>query len=548
MSFTEAAQENFRFLIVEVLKQVEDTRSILDSPSQEMIEKIKARDDYIDNLKNFIATRTYRTLLEATDLTKMTAQMLQAINIITGNLEHIADYCTNIVRQTKYLNDPAFIKQFKYHLFFDIIIEGLQKIEDTLFTNNVDLALEICRAEFELDKLFKVKFDKVMQKLREGGEAENLITSLFIIRYLERIGDSLLNIGEAIISAVVGEKLKIHQISALEESFDGFTEDTAHQNGEFRFENISETKSGCRIGRVRDENNGSGQRWVLFKEGAAKKLVQEKENFERWDQLAPGLAPKVYGFEQNKGKASILLEYLPGTTFQKILLSENVETVAKAQDSVHELLLDLWDHTRNDQPVCAHFMQQLRSRLGDVLRLHPSLEGREQSLHGVHSCSLTDLLDEMEDIEEQNPAPFSVFIHGDFNADNILINTQTGKINFIDLHRSQHMDYVQDVSVFLMSNFRMPLFDPAIRSRLNRVDLMFMRFARQYGHNRGDRLFDLRLALGLIRNFITSTRFIIMKDFAKDMALRAKYIMESLSAHNGRPWEEFTLTENVLVY
>lgn len=145
-------------------------------------------------------------------------------------------------------------------------------------------------------------------------------------------------------------------------------------------------------------------------------------------------------------------------------------------------------------------------------------------------------------------APFTVFIHGDFNTNNIVYNHEEQKINYIDLYRSRQSDYVQDVSVFLVSNFRLPVFDPELRERLNTVSLYFYEFFSGFAEKNADAVFEARLALALARSFYTSTRFELDNAFAKVMSLRAHYLMERLAAHKGRPWTDFRLPQDVLFY
>ena len=40
------------------------------------------------------------------------------------------------------------------------------------------------------------------------------------------------------------------------------------------------------------------------------------------------------------------------------------------------------------------------------------------------------------------------------------------KVRFIDLHRSRYQDYVQDVSVFMVSNYRLQVLDAGTRARI----------------------------------------------------------------------------------
>jgi aminoglycoside phosphotransferase (APT) family kinase protein len=144
--------------------------------------------------------------------------------------------------------------------------------------------------------------------------------------------------------------------------------------------------------------------------------------------------------------------------------------------------------------------------------------------------SFGTLLKRAHHLEAGIRAPFSVYIHGDFNVDNIIYDPLEKKINFIDLHRSRYMDYVQDVSVFMVSNYRLQIFDAPLRRRIMVVTQDFYRFAAAFARKSGDRTFELRLALGLARSFATSTRFILDKSLARAMFLRARYLLELVLA------------------
>ncbi|MGD8629560.1 MAG: hypothetical protein PVG72_02415, partial [Gammaproteobacteria bacterium] len=101
---------------------------------------------------------------------------------------------------------------------------------------------------------------------------------------------------------------------------------------------------------------------------------------------------------------------------------------------------------------------------------------------------------------------------------------------FIDLHRSRYMDYVQDVSVFMVSNYRLQVLDVPLRRRILQLTRDFYRFAADFAEKSGDRTFEIRLALGLARSFVTSTRFILDKSLARAMFMRSRYLLEQVLA------------------
>jgi len=47
---------------------------------------------------------------------------------------------------------------------------------------------------------------------------------------------------------------------------------------------------------------------------------------------------------------------------------------------------------------------------------------------------------------------------------------------------------------------------------------------------------------------MTSTRFELNYDFAREMFLRAHYLMEDLVAHADKPWEDYRLPRPILFY
>jgi len=538
-------EENFRFLVLEVHKQVEETLNFLASPSQRLLERINGRDDYVDNLKSLIEEKSF-SFLTTTVTDRRTSNLLRSINTIASNLERIADFAVNIVNQVQFLSDPGFLSHYDYQTFFEEIFLGLETINEAVARQDLALAFRICQCEFHLDGLYKTNLDQLLAELKHGRETGNLVTTLFIFRYLERMGDSLLNIGEALIFAIIGERLKIHQYEALRDTLAASGMEAPISQVEF--ESIWGSRSGCRIGTVAEPNDDGRAQRVIFKEGNLGKIQREKASIERWQALMPGLPPRIFGFQAADSNASLLLEYLGGCTLQEVVLNSEKEILENAIFLVLETLNTIWRETRRGQKANANFVGQLRGRIEDVYRVHPRFERAAMSIGSLRMESLGELIHHLAEIEPALDAPFTVLTHGDFNLNNIIYNHNEQRIHFIDLYRSNDADYVQDASVFLISNFRLPVARGPLRDRIHYAIMEFLRFARTFATEHGDATFEARLALGLLRSFFTSTRFELNSDFAKVMHLRSVYLMEKLAAHRGRPWEEFRLPDQVLIY
>ncbi len=543
----EGIAKNFRFTVVQVTKQLERTLRLLDSPDPRLVEAVQTGDDYIDTQKSLIENECFKFIGFVKHQDERLIDAVRAISVITSNLERIADLTVNVSRQVGFLGDTALLKRFDYKAYFAALFEGLNLISDAMFDRDSTLALRICYAEEKVDQLYGADVQVILGALRPSGEPNRLVTVLFILHYLERMGDALLNIGEAILFTILGEKLKFRQFRVLEDAV-AATPDLEPSLDDKNLASIWGTRSGVRVGTMEEHNGDADNEKILFKEGNPDKLNRERENLQRWAAIAPGVVPKVVEYEQRDAGAALLVQYLDGATFQDILLNAETDVVRCALARLKETLRRVWTTTKRPEPVNGRYLQQLTTRLDDVHRLHPHLAAKELRVGSLHVPSFAQRLDMAADADAELAAPFSVFIHGDFNIDNIIYNRDADTLHFVDVHRSCEMDYVQDASVFLVSIFRRPVFVPRIRVNLEAVSHAFLRFLRSFAAEEGDATFEARLALGLIRSFATSTRFELNRRFAKRMQARAELLLDRLLAHKGRPWDAFRMPDGVLVY
>jgi phosphate uptake regulator/aminoglycoside phosphotransferase (APT) family kinase protein len=537
-------RENFRFLTLEVTQQVERARRALGRSGPGLIHTLRRRDDYIDYLRTLVDKRCFEVLSGEEGVDRETRESIRSLDTIAINLERIADHAVSIVRQAQRLDDPGFLDRYDYDEFFDVVVEGLERVRPAHEELNPAEAMRIARSELDLDRLYERKFERILVEMEAGRGIPDLVTALFIFHYLERMGDCLQNVGEAILSSRVGERLKVYQYRNLRKTMAAVGQGEGDRA--IRFEGIWGTRSGSRIGTVSDEGEAREGRDVVFKEGDPRKLRRERENIRRWQELSPDLPPRVVDFREDERDAAILMEYLEGETLYQLVVDGERDTVGRALDAVKRTLREVWDETRREEPVRPGFVGQLRNRLEDVYNVHPGFATPPQQIGGLEIPGFTELVEDAAGLDEQLEAPFRVFGHGDFNIDNVIFNPAEDRVHFIDLHRSGEMDYVQDVSVFLVSNFRVPAFDGDRRGLLEEVIRSVCDFARDYARERDDTTFEARLALGLARNFATSTRFEFQEELAQEMFRRSRYLLERLVEHRGEPWDRFGFPADVL--
>jgi phosphate uptake regulator len=539
-------RENFKFLWIEISGQIAAAAELLNHPSARIFNKICSRDDYIDNLKTTVENACFSRIHSAEPLDKEEINTIRTIHIICVNLERIADFCVNIARQLEYLSDPNFIHRFDYHSMIQEIEHNISNILPAFDNRKLSGALNICRSEYRLDQLYKNEFDRIMVELNEGRSAQDLVTALFIFRYLERIGDSLLNIGEALLFLIIGEKIKIHQFEALQKTLTA-----SGYNGELSeidFKSIWGTRSGCRISLIAQKDASNEKSQGVFKEGNLDKIRREKDNLIKWDKIYPGLTPRIFGYHENNENASLLVEFLSGCTIQEVILSASTDIVQNALFLLEQGLSDIWEQTLTPGAIPVSYTQQLLSRLEDSQRLHPDLLRSEKKFGSLEIPSTIGLIRKCAAIESEIQAPFSVFCHGDFNANNLVYDHSTQRIHFIDVYRSHQGDYIEDAAIFLVSNFRLPVFEASLRERLNEVIAQFLDLVIRFAAEHDDATFQVRLALALCRSFYTSIRFEHNDGFAKEMVLRSHYLMEKITNHASMTWDTFSIPEDVLFY
>lgn len=538
--------ENSKFLVIEAENQVKLTYGLLNDFNEDLLEKIASKDDYIDNLKTTVENLCFSRIHGSEPVDNKEINDIRSIHIICVNLERIGDYCVNITRQLHYLSEYSFIYGYDYKGMFAEIQKALSQITKVFREKDLSAALDICRSEFNLDILYKKNFDKLMDELSRGRDVGDIMTVIFIFRYLERIGDSLLNIGEALIFAIIGDRIKIRQFEALqktltESGFEGSLSD-------IDFMSIWGSRSGCRIGRVGNKKPSGFKAQGIFKEGIIKKIRTEKDNIRRWDEIFPGLAPKVFGYYEKGETASLLVEFLSGCTLDQIVLTESDEIIRNVLFIFEQTLSNIWESTRQEGRFQTDYMRQMKSRLDAIRQVHPGFYLSEKQLGSVSISSSKEMIETCSRIEKDIPAPFTIFIHGDFNVNNIVYNHEEQKVNYIDLYRSKHADYIQDASVFLVSNFRLPVFESRLRDRLNVLIEHFFSFFSAFARQNEDKTFEARMALAAARSFYTSTRFELNYGFAREMFLRSHFLMEKIIAHEGKPWENFSFPVKIFFY
>jgi len=517
-------RENLHFLCAEIDGQLIQLEAFFKEPTAATARRIVDRAGYAHNLKARILAACVRQMTGAKKSNRKHIT-LRSLELIASDLQRVSNLARQSLRHVERIDDFSTLEPDRYPAIVKRVRGGVARIEQALVSSDSELAIEIGQLQGKIEadyrKLFKI-YTREMRNTR--FRPADIANSLLVASEIQRMGDSLKSISEALISANIGQAVNFERYFALQ----SLMSDLDGLGSDLTVETIAETRSGSSISAIKDRKTEEVA--AVFKDGDKSKVKEERQGVKSWHSIYPGLAPKILSYEKRDQSAALLIEHLPGLTFEHIVLNDNDALCATALNRLTRTLKDVWKQTRTKEPAELASMQQLAKRLGEVRRVHPEFKDRKVDFSGEELPSLDKLIEQAAERETSVPAPFSVYIHGDFNVDNIIYDPGEDRIHFIDLHRSRYMDYVQDVSVFMVSNYRLQVLDRDTRLRIMTVSQDFYKSARAFARKQDDATFEYRLALGLARSFASSTRFIFDKSHARRMWLRARYLIEQTLA------------------
>ncbi|WP_323784870.1 phosphotransferase [Thalassovita sp.] len=518
-------RENLHFLCAELDGQLSSAESYFEAPDPARAQNVILRAGYSYNLWSRVQSAALRGLAAKKTTREAQAQLHNAA-LVARNLDLIARMARRSLEHAEEVEHKALLRPEAYPKIIRRVRKRIRAILPAIESRDSEMAIKIGRTKAELDAHYDQLFRTYTRDMRKSKHTEDLAISLLAANEIHRMGNALQATSEAILSASIGQSVHFDRYFSLR----NMLSDADGAPGDLELEPLAETRSGSTIAGVRARDTAGDSFDAVFKDGDLGKVREERAGVKRWDSIYPGLAPKILSYEKSGQSAALLIEYLHGQTFEQVLLGESDADLEQVQVVLAKTLRDIWKRTRTDEPADMASMKQLRKRLPEVYRVHPEFETTASRIGDLGLDGFETTVRRAADRETGLPAPFSVHIHGDFNLDNVIFDATENKIHFIDLHRSRFMDYVQDVSVFMVSNYRLQAHDAQTRRRVAQVASNVHDMAARFARSQGDKTFEYRLALGLARSFATSTRFVYDKSHARRMFVRARFLLETAIA------------------
>jgi phosphate transport system protein len=198
-----------------VQNTVNDAINSLISGDVELAQKVIDGDDKIDDYDVLIEQKCMFIQAEHQPVAK-DLRLIHSIYIIIIYLERIGDICVSIGKLTRrlYLEEK---KQIRKEIM-DILIEMGSLVKNVLdkalkaFKNkDYKLATKLEQIDDSVDDIQKILYQKIYSIHAKDEDYVKLVTNISLAsRYLERIGDNAVNVGDRVLYYLTGDFKSIH--------------------------------------------------------------------------------------------------------------------------------------------------------------------------------------------------------------------------------------------------------------------------------------------------------------------------------------------------
>jgi phosphate transport system protein len=172
----------------------------------ELAKKVIAGDEAIDDLELHIEDKCMKLIATQQPMARDLRRIGTGVRIII-DLERMADHATAIAKTTlKFAHQPLIKPLIDIPKMARLAQNMVRNVLDAYVHGNVNLAIDTCKADDEIDHLYKLVYDELLVLMEKDPTKIYQGTALlFVAFFLERIADHTTNIGEAIIYLETGQ-------------------------------------------------------------------------------------------------------------------------------------------------------------------------------------------------------------------------------------------------------------------------------------------------------------------------------------------------------
>lgn len=174
-----------------------------------LADEVITGDEVIDDMELEIEDKCLKLIATQQPIAVDLRKISTGYKIIT-DLERMADHSVGIARITKRIAGQPFIKPLvdiprMAALAQQMVKDGL----DSYVRGDVELAKSLKVKDDEVDQIYSQIFRELLTYMMEDPKNIDQATHLlFVARYIERIADHAINIGERVVYLVTGERIE----------------------------------------------------------------------------------------------------------------------------------------------------------------------------------------------------------------------------------------------------------------------------------------------------------------------------------------------------
>ena len=175
----------------------------------DLAKEVFAEDKVIDGMERDIEQSCLKILMMEHPVAGDFREVSAVLKMIT-DLERIGDQARDIAEITMQFGDDGYIKKLVHIPQMALIV--IQMVKDgvqSYINRDLELARSLDKIDDKVDELFNTVMDDLIALIKKNPEnAEQAVMFIMITKYLERIGDHAVNIGEWVEYAITGDHAK----------------------------------------------------------------------------------------------------------------------------------------------------------------------------------------------------------------------------------------------------------------------------------------------------------------------------------------------------
>ena len=212
MSIRNKYEKELTLVFEKLIKMCHDTELAIEKSVKalktrdfSLAKEVIAEDKTIDNEERDIEQDCLKILLMEHPVAGDFRDVSATLKMIT-DLERIADQASDISEISLQFGEEKFIKEpFHIEMMSKLVISMVKDGVKSFINKDVEAAKELDRRDDRVDELFKTIKNDLVELIKADSEnADQAILFMMIAKYLERIGDHAVNIGEWTEYAVSG--------------------------------------------------------------------------------------------------------------------------------------------------------------------------------------------------------------------------------------------------------------------------------------------------------------------------------------------------------